>query len=379
MRLEVVADVNIPYIKQAFESFGSVRVMPAEAITRSVCTTADLVLVRSVTQVNEALLAGSQVQFVGSATAGADHIDTEYLADRGIAFANAPGSNAGSVVEYVLTALLSLSTRYGRTLNGRTLGAIGCGHIGEQVASRARALGLSVLRNDPPREARGETGFVSLAQVLSAADIITLHVPLATDTRYLINDVTLSQLRPGAWLINTSRGAVVETQAIKQAIKSGHLEAVVLDVWEHEPSIDLELLEMVSLATPHIAGYSLDGKVAGTVMLYDAAVKHFGLEARWCATSVLKPASEAPLLAPDRTLPQELWLSTLAHNAYNLDADDRTLRRILSVPSTGRAQYFRQLRATYPARRAFDTFTVQNVPPSRAQAVRAGLGMRIIQ
>lgn len=376
MRLEIVSDVNIPCAKAAFNVLGRIRVMPAEAITHRACRSSDLLLVRSVTRVDASLLTDSRVRFVGSATAGTEHIDTAYLARQGIAFAHAPGSNAASVVEYVLTALLNLSSRFDRPLTGLTLGVIGCGHIGGQVAARARAFGMTVLKNDPPLQDQGVSGLVSLSHVLAASDIVTLHVPLTAHTHHLVGREFLSRLRPGAWLINTSRGAVVNTPALKGAISGGQIGAVVLDVWEREPFIDVDLLRMVTLATPHIAGYSFDGKIAGTVMLYKAAIECFGFADRWDYAALLKPDSPVPLPAPDLRLPALKWLKALAHAAYDLEADDRRLRRILTKAVDDRASYFRNLRATYPRRRAFDTWSVSEIPFDLRNAVEAGLTIR---
>ncbi|MDE2730731.1 MAG: 4-phosphoerythronate dehydrogenase [Bacteroidota bacterium] len=379
MRFEVVADVNIPCIRKAFSQQGRVHLRRGEEIVPADCRRADLLLVRSVTPVTEALLAGSRVRFVGSATAGTEHVDTDLFSARGIAFAHAPGSNAGSVVEYVLTALLDLSVRFDRPLFGMTLGIIGCGHIGSMLAMRAPALGLNVLRNDPPLQARGERGFVALPELLSAADIVTLHVPLTRDTRHLISDETLAQLRPGSWLINTSRGAVADGSAVKKAIRRGQLQAVVLDVWEDEPHIDVELLEQATLATPHIAGYSFDGKIAGTVMLYQAVVDHFGLEAQWGYEALLEPDMPRPLQVPAEVHRPEKWLRELARLVYDLEADDRRMRRGAELSLSRRAAYFRHLRATYPRRRAFETFRVRDVPAALQHAVTAGLALCIAQ
>ena len=377
MRLEIVADVNIPCAKAAFGVLGHVRPMPAEALTQHACRTSDLLLVRSVTKVDASLLKGSRVRFVGSATAGTEHVDTAYLARQGIAFSHAPGSNAASVVEYVLTALLNLSSRFDRPLAGLTLGVIGCGHIGGQVATRAGAFGLTVLKNDPPLQDQGEPGFASLSHVLAASDILTLHVPLTAQTHHLVGREFLSRLRPGAWLINTSRGAVVNTPALKSAISRGQLGAVVLDVWEREPFIDADLLRLVTLATPHIAGYSFDGKIAGTVMLYKAAIEYLGFADRWDYATLLQPDSLMPLPLPDLRLPPWKWLKALAHAAYDLEADDRRLRRILTKPVNDRATYFRDLRATYPRRRAFDTWSVRDIPSDLRETVEAGLAIRL--
>ena len=202
--LQIVSDVNIPFVKEAFGSLGQVQTLPADAIGRERCQQADILLIRSVTQVNERLLTGSPVRFVGSATAGTDHVDLMYLAQQRIPFVHAPGSNADSVVEYVLTALLHLACLHNRSLEGVTLGIVGCGNIGGALATRAPALGLRVLRNDPPKAARGGAGYVCLEELLADSDIVSLHVPLTSQTYHLIDASALTRMRPNAWLVNTS-------------------------------------------------------------------------------------------------------------------------------------------------------------------------------
>ena len=377
MQFDIVADANIPLVREAFGSAGRVREIRAEAIGPEVCSGADVLLVRSVTRINKQLLAGSRVRFVGSATAGIEHIDTSFLASRNIGFAHAPGSNAGSVVEYVLAALVDLACRFERPLRGLTLGIVGCGHIGGQLSRRARCLDMKVLKNDPPRQARGESGFVTLAQVLAESDVVSLHVPLNEETHHLINATTLAQLRQEAWLINTSRGAVVDTCALKAMLQEGsQLEAVVLDVWEHEPEVDVELLSRVTLGTPHIAGYSFDGKIRGTLMLYDAVTKHLGVQGSWDYAKVLQPDTPDPLKVSAPASPRRQWLKELVHKVYDLEADDTRMKQMLGVGPADRAAYFRRLRKTYPRRRAFETYTVGHVPSQLQRAVVKGLGIR---
>nr|WP_243663590.1 4-phosphoerythronate dehydrogenase [Rhodothermus marinus] len=224
--LRIVADENIPFAREAFRGFGVVRPLPADQITPATVRNCDVLLVRSVTRVDAALLEGSRVQFVGSATSGIDHVDLAYLQKRGIAFAYAPGANADAVVEYVLAALLELAVRRNVSLRGRVVGIVGCGHIGGRLARRLPALGLEVLCCDPPlAEQTGRTDFVSLETILAEADIVTLHVPLTRTgphaTYHLIDAAALARLRPSAWLLNTSRGAVVDGRALLEARRQG--------------------------------------------------------------------------------------------------------------------------------------------------------------
>ncbi len=373
----ILADENIPYVSEAFSQFGTVRRVDAEAIIPEAVRATDILLVRSVTQVNKQLLHGSPVRWVGSATIGTDHIDQSWLVREGIAFAYAPGANAVSVVEYVLSVLIHLAHSRQRVLRGRTLGIVGCGNIGGRLARRAPALGLQVLCNDPPLAAAGGRGFVSLGQLLRESDIVTLHVPLLPDTYHMIDDAALAQMRAKAWLVNTSRGSVVDNAALCSVLARGQLGATVLDVWENEPTPDLALLSLVDIATPHIAGHSFDGKIAGTIMLYEAARRHFGAEARWAYNELLQPDRTMPLevFSPD---PDELaWMHALVQQLYDVTQDDARLRRLIQIPAHERADYFHTLRKQYPRRRTFALRSVQKVPAQCRAAVEDALHLRI--
>ena len=369
--LSIVADENIPRVEEAFSSIGNVHLLDAESITPEICLRADVLLVRSVTRVHEDLLKQSPVAFVGSATAGFDHVDRSYLREQGIPFVHAPGSNADSVVEYVLTALLLLHTLRMCTLEGLTLGIVGYGNIGGRLGARAPSFGLQVLKNDPPLAKAGHPGFVDLETVLTGSDILTLHVPKSPETYHLIGDAELRSMKPRAWVLNTSRGNVIDNQALKRALKTGKIDAAVLDVWENEPVPDLELLEKVTLATPHIAGHSVDGKLQGTIMLYKAVTQHFQIPGTWNYEQLLQDKLPSPLsLDPE---PESSWLAALAKQLYDIGADDARMRKILHVPQNQIADTFRQLRRNYPPRRAFDRYTITEIPPPHVQAVRDGL------
>ena len=260
---------------------GEVEVLGGRDITSQKVADADALLVRSITPVNEQLLSGSRVRFVGTATIGFDHVDLAYLERNGIGFASAPGSNANSAAEYVIAALLEIGRRHNIRLEGKSIGVIGVGNVGSRVARKCEALGMHVLRNDPPLQRQtGDPQYVPL-EALYDCDFITIHTPLTREgidkTFHLADAGFFSSLKPGAVFLNASRGAVVDSPALQQAIRAGRLRAVVLDVWEDEPDIDTGLLEMVDLGTPHIAGYSYDGKVAGMIMIYNALCAHFHL------------------------------------------------------------------------------------------------------
>ncbi len=387
--LQILADENIPCVDDAFEKFGSIERRAGRDIGPEAVQDVDVLLVRSVTHVGAALLNGSSVRFVGSATIGTDHVERDYLAEQGIAFAHAPASNADSVADYVVSALLALARIAGAPLSDRTVGIVGCGNIGGRLARRLPALGCSVLRNDPPladeAEAAGQPhDFVSLESVLREADVLTFHVPLTSDgphpTDHLMGEEQFGRLQPGAWLLNTSRGPVVDNDALLRAIGEGRVGAAAIDVWEGEPSPDPALVRAVDVATPHIAGYAYDGKVRGTVMLYEAFCDHLGVEPSWDPATVLQPDDPDALRChpPDPRLPRTDWLHHLAAQVYDLTADDARMRGILDRSPTKRGDYFRHLRATYPLRREMQQHTVlrDGVPGACRSTVKEGLTMQ---
>ncbi len=353
----IVADENIPFAREAFSTLGEVRLASGRALTPAMVRDAELLLVRSITRVDRALLEGSRVRFAATATIGTDHVDEAWLKQAGIAFAAAPGSNANSVGEYVVCALLTLAARQGRPLAGRSIGIVGVGNVGTRVEAKCRALGMEVRLNDPPLARRtGDPKYRPLEELLSC-DFLTLHTPLEKGgpdpTWHLANAALLARMNPGAVLLNASRGAVADGRALLAALESGSLGGAVLDVWEGEPTPDLRLLARVDLATPHIAGYSYDGKVNGTEMIYRAACAHLGVEPRWDRAACM-PApeiAELPLEAAGR--PEEEVLREAALRLYPIERDDASLRRVADQPADKRGVYFDRLRKDYPVRREF--------------------------
>lgn len=359
--MRIVADENIPYVHEAFGTLGEVVTVPGRGLRRADLAGAELLLVRSVTRVDEALLAGTPVRFVASATIGFDHIDADWLAERGIPWATAPGCNAVAAAEYVTAAVLRAAERLGWTLAGRTAGIIGCGNVGSRVLRRLTALGLECLVNDPPRaEREGAAGFVDLDTALGA-DIVTCHVPLTRGgphpTVHLLDRARLARLRPGTLLINTARGPVVDNTALLARLDAGDGCQAILDVWEGEPALDPALLDRCLFGTPHIAGYSLEGRARGTEMIYQAVCRFLGVTPTWRAADVLPPVPEPDIHLGAAASPQTAVAQAVRH-AYDIEQDDATLRATLYQPRPARAAAFDRLRKEYPLRREFAGYTV---------------------
>ncbi|MFO8014193.1 MAG: 4-phosphoerythronate dehydrogenase [Phycisphaerae bacterium] len=379
--MKIVADANIPLLEQAFGPVADVHALPAGAITPETVADADALLVRSVTRVDAALLDESRVRFVATATIGLDHVDTAYLDHRNIGFASAQGSNARSVAEYVLAALCVLARRTGRDLFALTVGVVGVGNVGGRLAGMLEALGLQVLRNDPPLARQtGDPKYVPL-DALAEADVVTFHVPLARTgrdaTHHMVNRDLLGRLKAGVWLVNTSRGAVAETDALAGAAEAGRLGALVSDVWENEPDIPARLLERAALGTPHVAGYSYDGKVNGTRMVLEALCEHFGIERAWDPSPLMPPPANPRVDVPAGAGVQEA-LGRAVRAAYDIEADDARLRAMLERPGEERAAYFTALRRDYPVRREFPetTAVLAEADPAVAETLKAvGFGV----
>jgi erythronate-4-phosphate dehydrogenase len=353
--MNIVVDANIPFAETAFSAFGNVRVASGRAIDHALVKDADMLLVRSVTSVDKELLHDTAVRFVGTATIGTDHVDTDYLASRGIAFVSAPGSNARSVAEYVACALVHVFEGDLENLSRKTLGVIGAGNVGSRVLSIARGLGMPCLVNDPPLQKKtGGEGFVSLDEILSKSDIVTIHVPLIHSGEFstvsLVDKRFIETMKSPAMLINTSRGQVVEEAALR-SLRSG-LGPVVLDVWENEPSISPETLALATIATPHIAGYSYDGKVRGSRMLFEAVAGFLNCRVQWedAVTDTGAEATTIDVRGANRPLARAL------EAAYPIMDDDARLRGIIDKKEPG--AYFDGLRKSYPKRLEFEHFTV---------------------
>lgn len=352
--IRVVADENIPAIERALPGEIDLRLLPGREISPATVRGADALLVRSVTRVDASLLQASSVRFVASATAGLDHVDVDWLEREGIRFAWASGSNAESVAQYVAAALLHEARRTSSPLKGRTLGIVGVGQCGSRVERIARALGMAPVLCDPPL-ARAEDGsrFLDL-EYLIETDFLTLHVPLTEEgrnpTRGLISRSFIEAMRPDATIINASRGGVLDEAALIEALDDRRVRGAVIDAWIGEPRINRELLTRVSLGTPHIAGYSADGKIRGTAMIARAFASAFDLDMTW------RPEDELPSRSDDIDLRDRSGLDALAaavRHVYPIERDSAALTRAVEMSPGAAAAHFDRLRKDYPPRREF--------------------------
>jgi erythronate-4-phosphate dehydrogenase len=354
---KVVCATSVAGGAEAFARLGRVELVPEAEINASVIRGAQALITRSKVRVNEALLEGSSLQFYGTATAGTDHVDIAALERRGITWSEAAGSNANSVAEYVLCALAHLGLSRGLVWRGRTLGVVGAGHVGSRLAELAPALGLRVLLNDPPlRDRTGLPHYRPLTEVLAESDIVSLHVPLTDDgpypTRGMADSVFFASMKPGAVFINASRGEVVVEQALRLASAHGAFAALVLDVFDHEPDIDLAILNIADLASPHIAGYSLDGRLKGTELVYRAACLRLGIDPVWQPPAAVRLTT----LAPPAGVVGDILVQHCLLLAYHPLRDDERLRA-LPIGQPMRT-HFQGLRQSYPERREFPHFRV---------------------
>ena len=368
--MRIVADDRIPFLRGVFEPFAEVRYLKGSAVSPADVADADALVVRTRTRCDAALLGDSSVKFVATATIGCDHINAAELDKLGIAWCNAPGCNAGSVAQYLATVL----TGFGVPLAGRTLGVVGVGHVGKLAVKVGEALGMRVLLNDPPRaEAEGNADFVSLERIAREADFVTLHVPKvvsgAHPTVGLLDEGFFSAARPGVCLVKAARGEAVSGSALKAALRSGKVARAAVDVWENEPDIDRELLSLCSFATPHIAGYSTDGKANGTTMTVRAVAGFFGIDA-------LKSFLALPPSPPENTetieartdAPEPEELHRILCRTFDLRGMDSALRH---DPGT-----FEALRGNAPLRREPFAYRVSGGSPGlRSRLGALGFGM----
>ena len=357
--MKIVADENISFAAEAFSQFGNVTLMQGRRITNESLKDVDALIVRSITRVDEELLKNTKVRFVGTATIGTDHIDLKYLKLENIFFTDAKGCNADAVAEYVFTSILTLANNLGISIKDKTIGIIGVGNIGSRVNRLANTIGIKVLKNDPPlQRERGSNEFIPLDKIFDA-DIITLHVPLNLEgidkTVHLLNKENSKMLKQNTILINASRGQVVDNEALLEAVSLKNLN-VVLDVWENEPGINTELLSSVNFGTPHIAGYSLEGKVNGTTMIYNALCRFLNQEGKW---KPLLPIVEDSIIEVKNSGSLEKTLYDIFNYVYNIKRDDLQMREILKKTKEEQPRYFDLLRKLYPLRREFINYKIR--------------------
>jgi erythronate-4-phosphate dehydrogenase len=373
--MKIVADDKIPFLKGALEPYAQVVYIPGKQINREILKDSDALLIRTRTKCNENLLEGTNVKFIGTATIGFDHIDTHYCSRNKISWTNAPGCNSSSVQQYIAAALLKISSESHFNLKDRTLGIIGVGNVGSKVEKFARNIGMKVLLNDPPRaRLEGKKNFHNLNAVLSGSDIVTVHVPLNVAgedyTYHLFNEDRFKNIKKGAWLLNSSRGEVTDTNALKKVLNSGKLAGAVIDVWENEPDIDLELMHEVLISTPHIAGYSTDGKANGTAMVVNYLSEYFNLPLEnWYPENIPVPAFPDMSIDCDGKSEEEIIREAVNHT-YNIDEDNAKLR---FSPTD-----FEKQRGDYPLRREFPSYTVDlKQGTKKIRQILETLGFRI--
>ncbi len=354
--MKILVDENMPYARELFSRTGTVVAVPGRPVPQAELDDADGLMVRSVTKVNAELLGGKPVKFVGTATAGTDHIDETFLQEQGIGFSAAPGCNAIAVVEYVFSALLLLAERDGFLLKDRTVGIVGVGTVGGRLQARLAALGIRTLLCDPPRADRGDEGeFLPLSELVAEADILTFHTPLFKQGEYktlhLADEALLRALKPGTILINACRGPVVDNTALLNVLQQRRDLSVVLDVWEPEPELSLPLLDKVDIATAHIAGYTLEGKARGTTQVFEAWTQFLG-QPQQVELAMLLPAPEFGEITLHGELDQPT-LKRLAHLVYDVRRDDAPLRKVAAIPGE-----FDRLRKNYLERREWSSLRV---------------------
>ena len=368
--MKIVADDKIPFLRGVFEPFAEVVYLKGAAISSADVADADALIVRTRTKCGAALLRGSRVRFVATATIGYDHINAAELAALGIDWRSAPGCNAASVAQYLAAVL----TGFGVPLAGKTLGVVGVGNVGKLAVKVGEALGMRVLANDPPRsDAEGKAGFVSLARIAAEADIVTLHVPKIAEGKYptvkLLDEKFFAAAKAGLCLVNAARGAAVDGAALKAAIKSGKVARAAVDVWENEPDIDRELLELCNFGTPHIAGYSTDGKANGTTAAVRAVAEFFGIGELKTFRAVPPPPANETLLKADEHAPVERELHRLVCRTFDLHKTDADLRRDPAA--------FEQLRGSAPLRREPFAYRVSGGSPELRRKA-AALGFELV-
>ena len=354
--MKVIIDDKIPFIKGALEPYADVKYMAGNIITNETLKDTDALIIRTRTKCNATLLENTKVKFIASATIGYDHIDTEYCNKNEIKWINAPGCNSGSVMQYVASAILHYAYQKNISLKDRVIGVVGIGNVGKKIVRLAEIFGMQVLLNDPPRARKeGNCGFISLDGILREADIISFHVPLILEgedkTYHLADKIFFDKINPGTLFINTSRGEVVDTVALKKVLTEDKLSGVILDVWENEPGIDIDLLQKLLIGTPHIAGYSADGKANGTKMVVQEFSNYYGLGLDDWEPEDIPPADDSVIFYDGKNKTFQEIISELILHTYPIQDEKEWL---LQDPTK-----FEDYRGNYPLRREFSAYTVK--------------------
>lgn len=357
--MKIVVDENIEFGKEAFEQFGEVSLTHGRKITNELLKDASILIVRSITNVNKELLSGTKVIFVGTATIGTDHLDKDFLNQANIKYTSAPGCNSFAVTEYVLTTLAYLANLHDFAINQKSIGIIGYGNIGKKLTYSAKAIGMKVLVNDPPLQRENfDYNFSSLDETLQC-DIITFHVPMNKSgidkTFHLLDQDKINLLKPGTIIINTSRGGVVDNTALLDRIETKNDIISILDVWEGEPLLNQNLLQKVFIGTPHIAGYSYEGKVNGTTMIYDELCNFLNQEKMW--KPKLKEVENSKLTL-DKSDNFDKLLSDITKQIYDIQKDSNPLKEFVDVDTSSLAENFDILRKNYNLRREFNNYFI---------------------
>jgi erythronate-4-phosphate dehydrogenase len=372
--MKIVVDDKIPFLEGVLEPYAEVVYISGKNISRDIVKDADALLIRTRTKCNAGLLDGTMVKFIATATIGFDHIDIQYCGKHDISWTNAPGCNSSSVQQYIAAALLHIGAESCFKLNDKTIGIIGVGNVGSKVERFARTLGMNVLLNDPPRARReGDESFATSDRILADSDIITVHVPLNMEgedkTRHLFNEKSFRRMKKDAWFINSSRGEVTDCLALKETLDAGRLAGAVMDVWENEPDIDPELMDKVLIATPHIAGYSTDGKANGTAMVVNSLCRFFDLPLKdWYPDNIPIPLTSEIDIDCNGKSDDEIIKEAVFHT-YNICKDDTMLR---NSPSD-----FEKLRGDYPLRREFTSYRINlNEGSGRVRKMVEAMGFK---
>ncbi|MFC1770382.1 4-phosphoerythronate dehydrogenase [Candidatus Margulisiibacteriota bacterium] len=357
--MKIIADENIQALESLISPLGELTKLSPKSINPQNLKKADALIIRSVTSVIPSLIENSQIKFIGTTSVGFDNIDTNYLKQKNIYFTNAAGCNANSVVEYVLCSLLYLDSLNKISLKNSKIGIVGVGNIGSLLAKKLQALDIKVLLNDPLKEKTSPSLDLLPLEQLMDCDVITLHVPLTHKEEYkthlLFDKQMIRQMKKGSILINTSRGEVVDTNALKKHLKSGHLSGAVLDVWPNEPHIDTDLIPFLDIATPHIAGHSYLGKRNGTVIIRNAFCRFFNLQKpeddfNKAGSQNLKTISITKDINPNNFISE---LATITQKIYWPINDQKSLEKILNLTKKDHASFFSSLRKNYPKRLEF--------------------------